>query len=147
LDYDPATRLALLDRMIGRGGTFVEIGAHQLTVFHDELGKRFDAVTTLDLNKSLTRDRRTLPEIWDAAADVVAHYFVLEHVPRVVPFLRQCARILKPGGVMIVEVPDIALYPHNASALQLYEHTNHFSAAALQTIARRAGFEPIGDCV
>jgi len=147
LDYDPAIRLAFLDRMIGPGGTFVEVGAHQSTLFHDELGRRFDTVTTLDLNESLNRDRRTLPEIDDAVADVVAHYFVLEHVPRAVPFLRQCARILKPGGVMVVEVPDIVLYPHNATALQLHEHTSHFSAAALQTVARRAGFELIGDCV
>jgi hypothetical protein len=144
LDYDPATRLVLLEQTTEPGGVFVEVGAHQRTAFHAELGKRYHAVVTVDLNESSAVDRRALADIADASADVVAHYFVLEHVPRVIPFLQQCSRILKSGGVMITEVPDIAYYPRNPAALQLYEHTNHFSVAALQTLARRAGFEPLG---
>jgi hypothetical protein len=143
LDYDPEVRLTFLDEAARCGGSFVEVGAHRPTSFHDELAKRFDAVTLVELNESVSSDTRSLLDVEDASASIVAHYFVLEHVPRVIPFLRQCARILKDGGLMVVEVPDIAYYPRNPNALQLYEHTNHFSPAALETLARRAGFEPV----
>lgn len=42
-------------------------------------------------------------------ADVVYHSAVLEHIRRehVVPFLRECHRVLKPGGVIRIAVPDL----------------------------------------
>lgn len=45
----------------------------------------------------------------DACADAVYHSHVLEHLPRpIVPaFLRECRRVLRPGGVMRVVVPDL----------------------------------------
>ena len=144
LDYDPGVRLALLNE-VACDGVFVEVGAHQRTAFHEELARRYSAVATVELNESVSRDRHSLLEIEDESANVVAHYFVLEHVPWAVSFLQQCARILKEGGVMVVEVPDIAYYPRNPSALQLYEHTNHFSAATLRNLAQHAGFDFVCD--
>jgi hypothetical protein len=70
----------------------------------------------------------------------VAHYFVLEHIPQVMTFLKECARVPRDGGVMICEVPDILVYPQDPSALQLYEHANHFSREALRELAEQTGF-------
>ena len=45
----------------------------------------------------------------DATADLVYSSHFLEHIPRehVAPFLQECYRILKPGGVMRLVVPDL----------------------------------------
>jgi SAM-dependent methyltransferase len=45
----------------------------------------------------------------DSSCDVVYHSHVLEHVrrPDALPFLRECRRVLKPGGTIRVAVPDL----------------------------------------
>jgi len=45
----------------------------------------------------------------DASFDVVYHSHILEHFPRraAAGFMRECYRVLKPGGVIRVAVPDL----------------------------------------
>jgi SAM-dependent methyltransferase len=52
--------------------------------------------------------RRGIP-FPDASVDVVYHSHVLEHLERedAPGFLRECRRVLKPGGVLRVVVPDL----------------------------------------
>lgn len=40
--------------------------------------------------------------------DVVMHYFVLEHIKEPVVFLKENLRLLKPGGTLVVEIPNAA---------------------------------------
>lgn len=44
----------------------------------------------------------------DADFDLVMHYFVLEHVKEPALFLEENLRLLKPGGTLIVEIPNAA---------------------------------------
>jgi predicted SAM-dependent methyltransferase len=57
-----------------------------------------------DLRKGLPYDNDTF--------DVVYHSHLLEHLDRkrAPDFLRECRRVLKPGGILRVVVPDLALY-------------------------------------
>jgi hypothetical protein len=119
---------------------FVEVGANQPTEFHRQLKRLYGRVETVEINNSVTSDYQSLGALVDGSADVVAHYFVLEHIPRVKEFLIECCRVLREGGVMVCEVPDISVYPDDPLALQLYEHTNHFSRESLSEIAERVGF-------
>lgn len=52
--------------------------------------------------------RRGIP-FPDGVFDVVYHSHVLEHFERedAAPFLRECRRVLKPGGILRVVVPDL----------------------------------------
>lgn len=45
----------------------------------------------------------------DACADVVYHSHVLEHLRRddAAAFMRECARVLRPGGIIRIVVPDL----------------------------------------
>ena len=142
-DYDADKRLAFLGGVAPQGNLFVEVGANLQTRFHERLKELYGEVKTVEINDSVNSDHRSLAAMPDASADIVAHYFVLEHIPQVLPFLKECARVLRDGGVMICEVPDIAIYPADPSALQLHEHTNHFSRQILRELAEQAGFAEV----
>ena len=40
--------------------------------------------------------------------DLVMHFFVLEHIAEPRPFLRQQLDLLKPGGTLVFEIPNVA---------------------------------------
>lgn len=77
--------------------------------------------------------------------DVVTLWHVLEHLPAPVRTLREIRRILKPGGVVIVEVPNLDSWQARFGGgawfhLDTPRHLYHFSRRSLQTILEQAGF-------
>jgi SAM-dependent methyltransferase len=44
----------------------------------------------------------------DTSMDAIAAVSVLEHIFDVYAFVRECRRVLKPNGVLLVEVPNVA---------------------------------------
>jgi SAM-dependent methyltransferase len=77
-------------------------------------GQRFHpAWTNLDLapaHPSIRRFDVTQPlPFEDAAFDAVYHSHLLEHLPRAqaLPFLRECRRVLKPGCVLRLAIPNL----------------------------------------
>jgi hypothetical protein len=77
--------------------------------------------------------------------DAVTLWDVLEHVESPVDFLRACVERLKPGGHLLVNVPDLESFPARMMGarwpLLLPEHLNYFSQASLRRCAARAGLE------
>lgn len=77
--------------------------------------------------------------------DVVTMHDVLEHVFDPIGTLRACRRVLKPGGLLVVEMPDaesvlaLAEGPDWAVFSPL-EHVNLFTQANAARIVRAAGF-------
>jgi predicted SAM-dependent methyltransferase len=144
IDYSIDKRLSVVCRYAGdRQGTYLELGAKQNTEFHDLLKPHFAEVSTQGIEQASDCDLNKLEVIASESVDLLTHYFVLEHVPNVKAFLSNCWEALKPGGVMIVEVPDLNKYPHDIAALMLYEHTNHFSIHSLEQLCLQVGFELI----
>ncbi len=77
--------------------------------------------------------------------DVVTFWHVLEHLHDPMRELREARRILKPGGLLIVEVPNIAswqarLFGANWRALDTPRHLYHFSPDSLRAMLEQAGF-------
>jgi SAM-dependent methyltransferase len=141
-DYDIGKRLSFLTEVAPKCEALVEIGSNRRTKFHDRLAERCKDIRLVELNESIEGADRSFEDLGDCNADVVVHYFVLEHVARAGAFLQNCYRILRVGGVMVCEVPDLSIYPQDPSGL-LYEHTNHFSIGVLCQLARKIGFELI----
>ena len=108
VDYSIDKRMSVIGRH-ATGGTYVELGAKDKTEFHERLEGQFDRVLTQELGDTSDADLKDINAIQPGTVDMVAHYFVLEHVPAVRDFLNDCRNMLKDGGIMVVEVPDLAL--------------------------------------
>lgn len=85
---------------------------------------------------------------WVGWADVVTLMNVLEHVSAPFELLCQLKRILKPGGLLLIDVPNNAVVSlrgrllHRWPELDLGEHINHFVPSTLDRLLIRSGFSP-----
>lgn len=77
--------------------------------------------------------------------DAITMNQVIEHVHEPVPLIRECLRILKPGGKLVVATPNISslghrTYGRNWSHLDPPRHLHLFTKRTLRECATRAGF-------
>ena len=78
--------------------------------------------------------------------DVILMHHVLEHVPSPEAVLRECYRIVKKGGLIVVSVPNFGCYDRVTFAehwdpLDVPRHLYHFSVSTLRHALERAGFK------
>ncbi|MBI5519115.1 MAG: methyltransferase domain-containing protein [Desulfovibrio sp.] len=74
----------------------------------------------------------------DGPFDAVSLIYVLEHMPEPVAELSRLRALLKPGGTLMVMVPDFAQNPFD---LAVVDHCGHFFAETLARAAELAGYE------
>lgn len=84
-----------------------------------------------------------------ASFDVITSFHVVEHLPRPREALRRMLEWLAPGGLMIVEVPNIGgvggrLFGRYWSGLDFPRHLTHFAPATMHALVRRAGGRIVG---
>ena len=77
-------------------------------------------------------------------ADVVCAFEVIEHLFEPARFVAQCARLVRPGGLLVLSCPnglgfDIATLGPVSSAVDA-EHVNLFNPSALSGLVERHGF-------
>lgn len=74
--------------------------------------------------------------------DVVVMNHVLEHVQRPVEFLQKVFRLLAPGGIVHVAVPNIGCWEARFSGWTSYEpyHLTYFDRQTLARVVASAGF-------
>jgi len=80
----------------------------------------------------------------EATFDAIAMHHVIEHVSNPIGTLKECHRVLKPGGRLIVVTPNIESLMHRVfreacSLLDPPRHLYLFSSHTLRTCAERAG--------
>jgi hypothetical protein len=79
--------------------------------------------------------------------DVVTAWDVLEHVCDPVSFLGRCREVLRQGGYVFLNVPDISSLQARLLGsrwpLLLPSHLSYFDRSSLTVCARRAGLEVI----
>ncbi|HET7037986.1 MAG TPA: class I SAM-dependent methyltransferase [Thermomicrobiaceae bacterium] len=91
-----------------------------------------------------TLAQTTLP---NGAFDVITMWHVLEHLPDPLATLRQVQGALRPGGLLLLAVPNVAslearLFGRRWYSLDAPRHLYHFSPATVEAALRRAGLRP-----
>lgn len=75
--------------------------------------------------------------------DAITMFHVLEHVIDPIETLRTLRDWLRPGGVLLIEVPNAITAVSSPANLYHAAHLYYFSAGPLTALARRAGFETV----
>jgi len=83
-----------------------------------------------------------------ASFDAVTLNHVIEHVPDPVGTLKECARILKPGGKLVLATPNTASLSHRVfksdwRGLEPPRHLHIFSPTAIRGALAHAGFRNV----
>jgi 2-polyprenyl-3-methyl-5-hydroxy-6-metoxy-1,4-benzoquinol methylase len=80
--------------------------------------------------------------------DAITMNHIIEHVHNPITLLRECYRILKPGGYLVMVTPNVrslghARFGRHWRGLEPPRHLHLFSESTLETIASKAGFQNI----
>jgi SAM-dependent methyltransferase len=82
--------------------------------------------------------------------DAVTGFYVIEHLPDPISFLKECHRILKPGGLLLLRYPHttpvknlLKLFGMKNHLYDLPAHLSDFSPEMIQRCLERIGF---GEC-
>ena len=78
--------------------------------------------------------------------DLIILFHVLEHLSDPVEVIKRCADLLKPGGTLVVSVPNFDSWQARIAKEKWYHldvprHLYHFSPQSLTSLLRGAGFE------
>lgn len=80
--------------------------------------------------------------------DVVSGFYVIEHLPDPMAFLKECYRILKPGGLLLLRYPHttpvknlLRFFGIENRLYDLPAHLSDFSPEMIQQCLEKAGFK------
>lgn len=149
----------LVQRATGKPtGTLLDVGAGTGAFSHTMQSAGWD-VTALEpddtaRNNALNKYGLTLqsPEnlfhLPEASFDAITMWHVLEHVHDLHPYLTQFHKILKPGGKLIIAVPnytsrDAKAYGEFWAAYDVPRHLYHFSPKSMEILGKSKGFRLI----
>lgn len=137
----------LLEVGFGNGATLARLKS----VGWNVTGVEFDPVS-VELAKSRNLDARlgSLEEcnFSDGAFDAVVASHLIEHLPDPRTYLQECARILRPGGKLVLTTPNVRSLGHrlfglNWRGLEPPRHLHIFGPNALMRLAQESGFSHV----
>lgn len=137
----------LLEVGFGNGATLAKLKSLGWNVS----GVEFDPIA-VELARNLGVDVRLGSledgEYPDAAFDAVVSSHLLEHLPDPQAHLKECHRILRPGGRLELTTPNAVSLGHlmfgqNWRGLEPPRHLHIFGPASIVQVAKKAGFRSV----
>jgi 2-polyprenyl-3-methyl-5-hydroxy-6-metoxy-1,4-benzoquinol methylase len=122
-----------MKNLVGATGTFIGVEAHHGHALFAREQKGLDVREGL-----LDEISHTLPE---AGFDLIVMNHVLEHTTSPTAVFRTLKKLLKPHGLLVVEVPNIEAPGSRLSHLFHVAHHYCFSPRTLQRLAQKTGFK------
>jgi SAM-dependent methyltransferase len=120
--------------LAGVAGHVIALDYDALAIAH--VGTRYPRVSAVRTNLV------ALP-VGDGRADTVVSLQVIEHLWEQERFLRECRRVLRPGGALLLSTPNrITFSPGRETPINPF-HTRELSAAELAGLISDAGFADV----
>ncbi|MBT0565473.1 methyltransferase domain-containing protein [Williamsia sp. CHRR-6] len=140
----------VLQRCVGRSvleaGSGEGYGAHLISsVATDVVCVDYDATAVAHTRArypSVTVHQGNLVDLplADDSVEVVVNFQVIEHLWDQAAFVAECARVLRPGGVLLISTPNrITFSPGRDTPLNPF-HTRELAASELQQLLTDGGF-------
>lgn len=140
-------RLDEIERYV-RAGRLLEVGFGSLHTLREARARGWE-VLGMEVSPACVEAARAegipalcvhLPEYEGPAAsfDVVAMYSLIEHVPDPPAYLRQAFDLLRPGGILVLRLPDT---PAEGPPASLIAHLHHFNRRTIAALLTRCGFQ------
>src|SRR5258708_15250718 len=90
-----------------------------------------------------------MSQLTPASYDVVALINVLEHLPNPQQMLRVVAGLARPGGLVLVHVPNLGGLPGRMAGAHWHQieplaHYYYFTARTLSQLLAKCGFQVVG---
>ncbi len=151
--------LDLIERHAGPRGRVVEVGCGSGVLLADLKARGYECIgvepeaqTAEWVGKKMGVEVRAgfFPEIDLPDCDLFLAFDVIEHARSPESFVRGAARLLKPGGIAIIQTPiprDSVLPPFGRFADKVFDDVEHLfilSDRSLCLLAERAGLSAIG---
>lgn len=121
------------------------LGMHAEGIEPNEAAVRFaQEVANLNVRQGMLHDAAYAEQSFDR----LSMYHVLEHTPDPVDVLSECRRILKPGGEVVIAVPNyksllFGIVGPMWLGLDPPRHLHQFSPTSLSRAAERAGLQVV----
>ncbi len=146
---DESARGALLDVGAGSGGFLAQMRGLGWDVHGVEPDRSAVEVARGQLGLDVTCATLEEARFPEHSFDVVTMGHVVEHLPDPIGTLRECRRVLKSGGRLVVVTPNVESLGHYLSrsrwrGLEVPRHLQLFSASTLRRLAELAGFRVTG---
>ncbi len=135
----------ILDVGTGTGYFLNEMKSHGWRVTGTERSSEAREFSKQKFNLSLKPDEE-LFRLSDQSFDVITLWHVLEHIHRISENMEAFSRLLKPGGKLIIAVPnrtsfDAGKYNEYWAAWDVPRHLWHFAPKNMRLLAEKHGFE------
>ena len=136
----------VIDVGCGPGWLLREFDARGWEAMGTELSSAAASFAREELKLDVESRELSALKLPDGHFDAVTLWHVLEHIPEPAALLREIGRILKPGGVLLVGVPNWGgaggrLSRSKGFQLDVPRHVNHFTARRLKRELHSVGLE------